>query len=129
MSHGSAAAIPTPTLERASKAFRCLPTSRLLAADLAGSGLGASTNATELAAKTVPAMGEVIAFPTRLSVLATRGRNPYHHRASPSSRILRTKAPVERVRRGLAQRTATSRVFKNLGSTDSKEAATWLTVL
>ena len=65
MSHGSAAAIPTPTLERASKAFRCLPTSRLLAADLAGSGLGASTNATELAAKTVPAMGEVIAFPTR----------------------------------------------------------------
>jgi len=66
MSHGSAAAIPTPTLERASKAFRCLPTSRLLAADLAGSGLGASTNATELAAKTVPAMGEVIAFPTRL---------------------------------------------------------------
>ena len=66
MSHGSAAAIPTPTLERASKAFRCLPTSRLLAADLAGSGLGASTNATELAAKTVPAMGEVIAFPARV---------------------------------------------------------------
>ena len=49
-----------------SKAFRCLPASRLLAADLAGSGLGASTSATELAAKTVPAMGEVIAFPTRL---------------------------------------------------------------
>ena len=43
-----------------------LPASRLLAADLAGSGLGASTNATELAAKTVPAMGAVIAFPTRL---------------------------------------------------------------
>eukprot|EP00964_Phaeocystis_antarctica_P087895 scaffold55879_cov58-Phaeocystis_antarctica.AAC.3 len=49
-----------------SKAFRCLPASRLLAADLVGSGLGASTSATELAAKTVPAMGEVIAFPTRL---------------------------------------------------------------
>ena len=48
---------PDATLERASKAFRCLPASRLLAADLAGSGLGASTSATELAAKTVPAMG------------------------------------------------------------------------
>ena len=49
---------PDATLERASKAVRCLPASRLLAADLAGSGLGASTSATELAAKTVPAMGE-----------------------------------------------------------------------
>eukprot|EP00964_Phaeocystis_antarctica_P145828 scaffold111944_cov61-Phaeocystis_antarctica.AAC.2 len=57
---------PDATLERASKAFRCLPASRLLAADLAGSGLGASISATELAAKTVPAMGKVIAFPTRL---------------------------------------------------------------
>ena len=57
---------PDATLERASKAFRCLPASRLLAADLAGSGLGASTSATELAAKTVPAMGEVIAFPSHL---------------------------------------------------------------
>eukprot|EP00964_Phaeocystis_antarctica_P134058 scaffold98294_cov63-Phaeocystis_antarctica.AAC.2 len=46
--------------------FRCLPASWLLAADLAGSGLGASTSATELAAKTVPALGGVIAFPTRL---------------------------------------------------------------
>ena len=54
---------PDATLERASKAVRCLPASRLLAADLAGSGLGASTSATELAAKTVPAtMGEVTAF-------------------------------------------------------------------
>ena len=52
------------------KAFRCLPASRLLAADLAGSGLGASTSATELAAKTVPAMGEVIAFPPVLLVCA-----------------------------------------------------------
>ena len=58
---------PDATLERASKAVRCLRANRLLAADLAGSGLGASTRAAELAAKTVPAMGDVIAFPTRLS--------------------------------------------------------------
>ena len=49
---------PNATLKRVSKAFRCLLASRLLAADLAGSGLGASTSATELAATTVPAMGE-----------------------------------------------------------------------
>ena len=54
---------PDAALERASKLLRCLPASRLLAADLAGSGLGLSTSATELAAKTVPAtMGEVTAF-------------------------------------------------------------------
>ena len=54
---------PYAALERASKLLRCLPASRLIAADLAGSGLGASTSATELAAKTVPAaMGEVTAF-------------------------------------------------------------------
>ena len=54
---------PDATLDRASKLLRCLPGSRLLAADLAGSGLGVSTSATELAAKTVPAaMGEVTAF-------------------------------------------------------------------
>ena len=54
---------PDATLDRASKLLRCLPGSQLLAADLAGSGLGVSTSATELAAKTVPAaMGEVTAF-------------------------------------------------------------------
>ena len=47
---------PDATLERASKAVRCLPASRLLAAGLTGSGLAASTSATELAAKKVPAM-------------------------------------------------------------------------
>ena len=59
-----------------------LPASRLLAADLAGSGLGASTSATELAAKTVPAMVEVIAFPTRLcwSSHAHMWARPQHNR-------------------------------------------------
>jgi len=54
---------PDAALERAAKLFRCLPASRLLAADLAASGLWVSTSATEVAAKTVPArMGEVTAF-------------------------------------------------------------------
>ena len=54
---------PDATLERAQRLLRCLPASRLDAADLAASGLGVSTSATELAAKTVPArMGEVTAF-------------------------------------------------------------------
>ena len=54
---------PDATLNRASKLLRCLPGTQLLAADLAGSGLGVSTSATELAAKIVPAaMGEVTAF-------------------------------------------------------------------
>ena len=54
---------PDAALECASKLLRCLPVSRLLAADLAGSGPGASTSANELAAKTEPAaMGEVTAF-------------------------------------------------------------------
>ena len=64
---------PDATLERASKAFRCLPASRLLAAVLAGSGLGASTSATEVAAKSVP-MEEVVAFPTRAGHMRTCGR-------------------------------------------------------
>ena len=54
---------PDVALERAATLLRCLPASRLLAADLAASGLGVSTSATELAAKTEPArMGEVTAF-------------------------------------------------------------------
>ena len=54
---------PDAAFERAAKLLRCLPASRLLAADLAASGLGVSTSATELAAKTEPArMGEVTAF-------------------------------------------------------------------
>ena len=54
---------PDAVLERAAKLFRCLPANRLLAADLAASGLWVSTSATEVAAKTVPArMGEVTAF-------------------------------------------------------------------
>ena len=54
---------PDAALERAARLLRCLPASRLLAADLASSGLGVSTSATGLAAKTEPAaMGEVTAF-------------------------------------------------------------------
>ena len=54
---------PDAALERAARLLRCLPASRLLAADLASSGLGVSTSATGLAAKTDPAaMGEVTAF-------------------------------------------------------------------
>ena len=54
---------PDAALERAAKLLRCLPASRLHAADLAASGLGVSASATGLGAKTEPAaMGEVTAF-------------------------------------------------------------------
>ena len=62
---GSAAAIPTPRSNAPLKLSAACPPAGC-SANLAASGLGASTSATELAAKTLPAMGEVVAFPTRL---------------------------------------------------------------
>ena len=54
---------PDAALERAAKLLRCLPASRLHAADLAASGLAPSTRADCWHARTEPAaMGEVTAF-------------------------------------------------------------------
>eukprot|EP00964_Phaeocystis_antarctica_P071161 scaffold43373_cov59-Phaeocystis_antarctica.AAC.1 len=64
---GSAAAIPTPRSNAPLKlSAACPPAGCSLRTWQVPGFLGASTSATELAAKTVPAMGEVIAFPARV---------------------------------------------------------------
>tara|TARA_B100000780_G_scaffold222463_1_gene161561 strand:+ start:75 stop:407 length:333 start_codon:yes stop_codon:yes gene_type:complete len=67
ISHGSAAAMPTPRSNAPPKlSAACPPAGCSLRTWQVPGFLGASTSENELEAKTVPAMGEVIAFPARV---------------------------------------------------------------